>query len=73
MLQTYALIGKEETVLRASIRFVLGDRPCEVVFSHKSSAGKYVSVHVHTRVENEEDRNTLFEAFKKEPGVKMVL
>jgi putative lipoic acid-binding regulatory protein len=70
---TYTLIGMEETVLRACARFVLGDRKYEVQFSHKSPAGKYVSLHVHTEVDNEEDRLGLFDSFSKEPGVKFVL
>lgn len=52
---------------------VLGEREHSVKKTNNSKTGKYQSHNVSLLVHNDDDRHTIFEMFKKEQHVKMVL
>lgn len=52
---------------------ILGDREHTVRKSNNSKNGKYLSHNVTLLVHNDDDRHTIFEMFKKDRHVKMVL
>jgi putative lipoic acid-binding regulatory protein len=70
---TYALIGADEEGLRLAIGAVTKGHQHKVAFSKESEHKKYVSLHVDIWVVSEDERNTLFQTFKDDPRVKMIL
>lgn len=70
---TYALIGEDEEGLRLSIGSVTKGHEHKVNFSKESEHKKYVSLHVDIWVTSEAERNALFQAFKDDKRVRMVL
>lgn len=70
---TYAIIGPDEETLRLAVGTITRGTQHRVAFSKQSEHKKYVSLHVEVWVNNEPERNDLFEAFKTHDAVKMVL
>jgi uncharacterized protein len=70
---TYAVIGIDEEELRLVIGSTLRGRRHKVTFSRLSRGKKYTAMHIELRVESEEDRDALFQAFQSHPKVKYVL
>ncbi|HVO32874.1 MAG TPA: DUF493 domain-containing protein [Elusimicrobiota bacterium] len=70
---TYAVIGEAERDVRAAVEAVMGQRDHRVAFSKQSAQGKYTSLHVELTVTSEQDRNDLFVALQKQPGVRTVI
>ncbi len=52
---------------------VLGEREHKIKKSNNSKTGKYKSHNVSLLVHNDDDRHMIFEQFKKEENVKMIL
>ncbi|MDJ0810452.1 MAG: DUF493 domain-containing protein [Desulfobacterales bacterium] len=69
----FTLIGTDERAVRAAVARYLEEKDYRLRPSNKSRSGKYISLHLDTEVENEEERNRLFAAFKAMPAIKMVL
>lgn len=69
----YKLIGYNESLLRSAIDSIMQQRGCLVSFSNRSRSGKYVSLSVELRVEDEKTRLELFDRFQHHPDVMMVL
>jgi uncharacterized protein len=70
---TYKVIGREESGIREAILASVGERDHELRASNVSSKGRFLSLEVSLRVENEEDRVSLFHRIQAHPMVKMVL
>lgn len=69
----YKVIGKDQDLLEAAIKEICAPNPVSISFSNTSSSGKYYSLNAELEVENEEQRNSLFTAFKNHPAVTMVI
>jgi hypothetical protein len=69
----YRLIGFNEDLLRGAIDEVMGQLGHIVSFSNRSRSGKFVSLSVELRVEDESTRLGLFDQFQNHPDVMMVL
>lgn len=69
----YRLIGFNEDLLRGAIEEIMGSAGHLVSFSNRSRSGKFVSLSVELRVEDESTRLALFEQFHSHPDVMMVL
>jgi putative lipoic acid-binding regulatory protein len=69
----YAVMGLDEEDLLLCAGEILRGRPHKVSFSRQSPGKKYTAMHIDVRVESEQDRNEIFEAFKTHAKVKFVL
>jgi putative lipoic acid-binding regulatory protein len=70
---TYAIIGWDEEDLRMAVGRIVTGRKHQLVFSQRSTGGKYVSLHLEAEVTSEEDRNMIFVALQNDPKIKTVL
>ena len=69
----YTVIGANEAAMRDAVAVVFWGKEYSVEFSKKSKAGKYVSLTVKTKVNDEEERNKQCALLAKHPAIKMVL
>lgn len=69
----YKVIGRERAVLEQAIRDVILEREHKVTHSNDSRSGKYVSLNLELLVQNEDERNFIYEALKAHQHIKMVL
>ena len=77
----FKVVGTDEDALRAAIKECLhenlnadsGDRSFELGFSRASSKGNYISLTLNLVIQDEEERNTLFQALAGRPEVRMVI
>jgi len=70
---TYQVIGPDEARLRAAVQEVVGDVKHTFVPGRSSTGGKYVSLGVELRVEDEAQRLRVFQALSKHPSVRFVI
>ncbi len=70
---SYKLISTSEDGINQAVKDVIGDREHTLVHSKNSKGGKYTSMNLDIIVNDEDDRNNLFTAFKKDSNIKMVL
>jgi uncharacterized protein len=71
-LWVYKVIGSDETTMRTAIAEAIPGG-CEITTSRSSAGGKYVSLTVTVRVEDEIGRTSIYEALLKDLSVKVVL
>lgn len=77
----FKIIGTDEAEVRVAVKACLegclkqgtGDRPYELGFSRASSQGKYVSLTLNIEVQDEKERNALFQSLTDRPEVRMVI
>ncbi len=69
----YKLIGHEKAVLEKAIHDVILEREHTLNHSNKSKKGKYVSMNLDIVIQNEDERNFIYEALKAHQNIKMVL
>lgn len=69
----YKVIGEERAKLEAAIHSVILEREHKLAHSNASRSGKYVSLNLDLLVQNEEERQFIYEALKAHQDVKMVL
>jgi putative lipoic acid-binding regulatory protein len=69
----YKVIGEERAKLEAAIHSVILEREHKLEHSNASKSGKYVSLNLDLLVQNEEERQFIYEALKAHQDVKMVL
>lgn len=69
----YRLMGCDLNALQQCVLEIVGHRPHSHTPSNVSSGGKFVSLLVSLEVENADDRDAVFLAFKSHPAVRMVL
>jgi len=70
---TYKLIGLEKEVIQKAIHDVILEREHKLTHSNKSKTGKYVSMNLDIIIQNEDERNFIYEALKTHQHIKMVL
>jgi len=70
---TYKLIGYEKEAIQKAIHDVIIEREHDLTHSKASKAGKYVSMNLDLVIQNEDERNFIFEALKAHQNIKMVL
>ncbi|MDQ7045196.1 MAG: DUF493 domain-containing protein [Sulfurimonas sp.] len=70
---SYKLIGYEKEAIQKAIHDVIIERDHKLEHSNKSKTGKYVSMNLDLVIQNEDERNFIFEALKKHQNIKMVL
>jgi len=69
----YKVIGEERKKLEQAIHEVILEREHSLEHSNASKTGKYVSLNLDLLVQNEDERQFIYEALKAHQNVKMVL
>lgn len=77
----YKVIGPDEEAMRSAVKQCLdhclnensGDREFELGQSRTSSGGKYISLSLNLTVQDESERNAVFEALTQRPEIVMVI
>jgi len=70
---SYKLIGYEKEAIQKAIHEVIIEREHSLEHSNSSKAGKYVSMNLELVIQNEDERNFIYEALKAHQNIKMVL
>ncbi len=70
---TYKLIGYEKKAIQKAIHEVILEREHDLTHSNASKTGKYVSMNLDLVIQNEDERNFIYEALKAHQNIKMVL
>jgi len=70
---SYKLIGHEKEAIQKAIHDVILQREHSLDHSNNSKTGKYVSMNLELVIQNEDERNFIYEAFKAHENIKMVL
>ena len=70
---SYKLIGHEKEALQKAIHDVILEREHDLTHSNNSKTGKYVSMNLDLVIQNEDERNFIYEALKQHQHVRMVL
>jgi len=70
---SYKLIGYEKKAIQKAIHDVILKREHNLTHSNASKAGKYVSMNLDLVIQNEDERNFIYEALKAHQNIKMVL
>lgn len=69
----YKVIGIDEALIRAAVACIAGEMEYTIAYSKTSKGGKYCSLDCTVVVPREEIRLALYEVFKNDPAVTMVL
>jgi putative lipoic acid-binding regulatory protein len=72
-LWSYKLIGYEKEAIQKAIHEVIIEREHSLEHSNSSKTGKYVSMNLELVIQNEDERNFIYEALKAHQNIKMVL
>lgn len=70
---SYKLIGHEKEAIQKAIHEVILEREHNLEHSNVSKGGKYVSMNLDLVIQNEDERNFIYEALKAHQHIKMVL
>lgn len=70
---SYKLIGYEKEAIQKAIHDVILQREHSLKHSNASKTGKYVSMNLDLIIQNEDERNFIYEALKAHQNIKMVL
>ena len=77
----YKVIGLEEDSMRGAVKECMetclnqnsGDREFELGMSRSSSGGKYISLSLNLTVQDEAERDAIFQALTSRPEIVMVI
>ena len=69
----YKIITAHEDHTKEAILDTINERFHTLTHSNNSKSGKYISMNLELLVQNEDDRNFIYEALKAHHKVKMVL
>ena len=69
----YKVITKHEDHTKEAIADVISEREHTLKLSNSSKGGKYVSMNLELLIQNEDERNFIFQALKEHQKVMMVL
>lgn len=69
----YKVITTHEDHTKEAVLDVISERIHTLTHSNSSRSGKFVSMNLELLVQNEDDRNFIYEALKAHQKVKMVL
>ena len=70
---SYKLIGHEKEAIKQAIHDVILEREHNLKHSNNSKTGKYISMNLDLVIQNEDERNFIYEALKTHQNIKMVL
>jgi putative lipoic acid-binding regulatory protein len=70
---SYKLISLDKKLIQEAIREIIIGKEHTLKKSNKSKTGKYISMNLDLFVQNEDERNFIYESFKKHKHIKMVL
>ena len=70
---SYKLIGEEKEAIKKAIHDVIIEREHDLTHSNNSKTGKYISMNLDLVIQNEDERNFIYEALKAHQNIKMVL
>lgn len=70
---SYKIITEHADHAKEAVIDVICERVHNLKHSNKSKKGKYVSMNLELLVQNEDDRNFIYEALKAHQKIKMVL
>ena len=70
---SYKLIGHQKEAIQKAIHEVILERAHTLNHSNNSKTGKYVSMNLDLVIQDEEERNFIYEALKAHQHIKMVL
>jgi len=70
---SYKLISEHHDHTKEAILDVISERAHNLSHSNNSKSGKYISMNLELLVQNEDDRNFIYEALKAHQKIKMVL
>ena len=70
---SYKLIGHQKEAIKKAIHDVILERAHTLNHSNNSKTGKYVSMNLDLIIQNEDERNFIYEALKAHQNIKMVL
>ncbi|WP_455757379.1 HP0495 family protein [Sulfurimonas sp.] len=70
---SYKLIGYEKKAIQKAIHEVILEREHNLKHSNNSKTGKYVSMNLDLIIQNEDERNFIYQALKAHQNIKMVL
>lgn len=69
----YRLIGEDRAAIMAAIHAVVDVNLCVISAGNASSGGRYLSVNLEIRVNNEAERLRLYQLFADHPAIRVVL
>lgn len=69
----YKVIGQDIEVIKSAVKDVILEREHKIDFSNASCSGKYCSMNLDLLVQNEDERQFIYEALKAHQHIKMVL
>ena len=69
----YKIVGDNQEELQQAAEAIVGARPCTISHSNSSKTGKYHCLNIAITVTDETNHNTMYQAFKEHPRIKMVL
>lgn len=69
----YKVIASHEDAVKQAVLDVINEKLHTLTHSNNSRSGKYVSMNLELLVQNEDERNFIYQALKAHQQVKMVL
>ncbi len=69
----YKIVGEEQKKLEKAVHDVILEREHTLKHSNVSQTGKYVSMNLDLLIQNEDERQFIYEALKAHQHIKMVL
>jgi len=70
---SYKLIGYEKKAIQKAIHDVIVEREHDLTHSNKSKGGKYISMNLELVIQNDDERNFIYEALKDHQNIIRVL
>jgi len=70
---TYKLIGYEKKAIQKAIHDVIVEREHNLTHSNASKTGKYISMNLDLIIQNDDERNFIYEALKAHENIVRVL
>ncbi len=69
----YKLIGQDADMIKQAVKEIILEREHTIDFSNTSCSGKYLSMNLDILVQNEDERQFIYESLKAHIHIKMVL
>ncbi|MCE5212037.1 MAG: DUF493 domain-containing protein [Deltaproteobacteria bacterium] len=69
----YKIIGVDQDEMSSAVREIIQDRSCSITLSRLSKNARYCCLNVAVTVESESHRQSIYEAMKSNPAIKIIL
>jgi len=69
----YKIVGEKKERIIEAVCEIISDKEHTITHSNQSKSGKYISMNLDLLVQNDEERNFIYEALKAHQHIKMVL